>query len=606
MLLIFLYSLLPIRTWGKFLFPTQIEVITIATCIAVVILWDLQKKLLSSEINIEISRIDFTVILMALYAGCRYLFQCHTFYHEYFFESFVLIIAYVFFRGAKQNQTRYFLYLVPLAAIAQIAYGIKYQTWFFAPGYGLKDITGLFFNPGLLGGFIAISAVIPLGLLTDNGWPKYSTPGNILQKLRGIFFLIVFIILLVQLFGSNSRAALIAFFAGLIYFIGYKNNCYRLFRTLSWFKKLFFTAVLVCLIAVSFVGLYKLRETSADGRLLIWRNAFEMIKDKPLWGHGLDGFQAKYMEYQAGYFQNRPGSGMGMLADDNHYAFNEFLKIWVELGTVGLLLTAYILYQVFFRLGQDKNIEDTPGLLIARSALLSFFVFCCFSYPLAVFQFKLLLIFLLATVSVNSRFSRNNWFKIPFNLKNTGAKLIYTIKLVVVTIVLIGSFVILCSLYRYSSSCWKWDAALKGYTKKNGEETVGKMEAVYPVLRNNGVFLSTYGKVLYTSGHFDKAILVFQEANQYLSSLSNYIELGKSHQALENFEEARNAWDKASDMVPSRFTPHYLKSKMLFENGSVREARAIARELLAKEVKLWTPELQYLKDDLAEMLSTKK
>lgn len=49
-------------------------------------------------------------------------------------------------------------------------------------------------------------------------------------------------------------------------------------------------------------------------------------------------FQAKYMDYQAKYFERNPNSEFINLADNVKYPFNEFIKIAVEFGLVGLIL----------------------------------------------------------------------------------------------------------------------------------------------------------------------------------------------------------------------------------------------------------------------------
>ena len=47
-----------------------------------------------------------------------------------------------------------------------------------------------------------------------------------------------------------------------------------------------------------------------------------MIKDKPITGHGIGAFEAKYMDYQAAYFKTYPDSKFVMLADNVKHPFN--------------------------------------------------------------------------------------------------------------------------------------------------------------------------------------------------------------------------------------------------------------------------------------------
>ena len=48
----------------------------------------------------------------------------------------------------------------------------------------------------------------------------------------------------------------------------------------------------------SLYAVYLFKKDSADGRLLIWRCALEIVADKPLLGHGPNAVECHYMDYQ--------------------------------------------------------------------------------------------------------------------------------------------------------------------------------------------------------------------------------------------------------------------------------------------------------------------
>ncbi|GHT80081.1 hypothetical protein AGMMS50262_24160 [Bacteroidia bacterium] len=81
--------------------------------------------------------------------------------------------------------------------------------------------------------------------------------------------------------------------------------------------------------------IYYLKKDSADGRLLVWTVCLTMIKEKPLTGWGVNGFQKNYLLKQGEYFKNHPNSPWADLADDTTSPFNEFLKVGVEYGIIG-------------------------------------------------------------------------------------------------------------------------------------------------------------------------------------------------------------------------------------------------------------------------------
>jgi len=148
---------------------------------------------------------------------------------------------------------------------------------------------------------------------------------------------------------SRSRAAWLAVLVSSAYLLAVKFNFFQLikpyFKTFA--RKLTAFALLIAFLTIAGAALYQFKKGSAEGRRLIWKVSTEMIKDKPMWGHGFDGFIANYMDYQATYFNNNPESKEAMVAGDTNYAFNEFVQLTVENGLIGLLLVLLILITIF-------------------------------------------------------------------------------------------------------------------------------------------------------------------------------------------------------------------------------------------------------------------
>jgi O-antigen ligase len=111
---------------------------------------------------------------------------------------------------------------------------------------------------------------------------------------------------------SASRAGIIALFVVVLFFVFYQ------FKIKTRFKII----ILSFSVVLALSGLYFMKKDSADGRLLIWRCTYEMVKDKPLFGYGQGGFKANYMNYQAKYFEEHPNSRYAMLADNVNRPFN--------------------------------------------------------------------------------------------------------------------------------------------------------------------------------------------------------------------------------------------------------------------------------------------
>lgn len=600
-LLVLLYSFSPICISERFIFPNQIQVIVMMAYLTILILGYLLFKAISHlhYDEIRISNIDVTLFVYALYIACIYLFHYQMIQPEVLFENFSLLSLYILFRSVRTKYIIYLLLVFPVAGVVQIIYGIKNQANDFAPGYGFSDIIGIFYNSGIFGGFIAIVFVVTLGVIIY-------LPQVIGFKLKWLLpyskFLLglILLILFVQLIASKSRAAWVACLVGILYFFGSYFGMFAKFLELPPIKRWLLSLLSISMMCTLLYGFYDLRKESADGRILIWKVSYDMIKDKPLFGHGANGFRANYMGYQAEYFKTHPRSTFSYLADDNHYAFNEFIRVWVEQGTIGLLLYLLILYRLFFN---KKAITKNDGLVIVKSALVALLVFGFFSYPMDIFQFNLMSVLFIAVIPTRS-ITKKHINTLRFNgVYMSGVSSAKVVIIGVFSVVFIAAVGLVPTIRNYEVACKQWDTALKRFNETDTAKSITMLKASYPQLKNNGIFLSTYGKALNLSGQYIEAIPVLLRANIQLPSAANYIELGKSYKATNQFENAKNAWCKASYMVPAMFTPHYLTAKMYCQIGKMAEAQQIANNLLRKEVKIKSPALNEM---LAEMDSIAK
>ena len=103
-----------------------------------------------------------------------------------------------------------------------------------------------------------------------------------------------------------------------------------------------------------------------------------MVKDKPILGYGFDGFRKNYMNYQAAYLQEKQlPETINNLADDNHHAFNEFLRIIIEQGIIGVIILFIFLTTIGYTIYKYKLYIDTVSrtIISCLTALLFFSFF---------------------------------------------------------------------------------------------------------------------------------------------------------------------------------------------------------------------------------------
>ena len=263
----------------------------------------------------------------------------------------LLGILYYYFRIAFTVENRLFTIL----SIGFIFTGCVEAIWGLGQLYGLLPsfnssfkITGSFYNPGPYSGYLAI--VFPMAFyFLLNDFPKiFGNQGdkNTIVRFRWILSLLAFSLIVVILPAGMSRASWVAVIGGsivvLFCYIRKEDNQWwrsfkeRLSKKRIWLLFALLASLILCIFIM--VGMYKLKIDSADGRLLIWKNTIQMIKDNPL-GVGLGYFPGQYGDYQIAYFSSGKASAReDFLAGRPDYAFNEFIQITAESGIIGLLL----------------------------------------------------------------------------------------------------------------------------------------------------------------------------------------------------------------------------------------------------------------------------
>ena len=244
----------------------------------------------------------------------------------------------------------YIAYAILLVGLVQAGWGLGQLYNFLPSTHHLFRTTGSFFNSGPFGGFIGL--MFPLAL---HFWLRFKQKNSALRYI----FLVVGIVCMLVFPATLSRTAWIAAVIGCGIVIAFDTeivaklkNVYERHR-----KTVLIGAVILCLLSVGVVyGVFHIKEDSANGRLFMWKITTLAIKEAPITGVGLGGFPAAYAEAQIAYFKSGRGTETEIwVAGSPEFAFNEYLRIFLEQGIVGgvvfLLLTFLILF---------KGINPTP------------------------------------------------------------------------------------------------------------------------------------------------------------------------------------------------------------------------------------------------------
>ena len=456
-----------------------------------------------------------------------------------------------------------------MICFVQACYGLCQFIGWLPSNHTKFTVTGSFDNPA---GFAAVLAMgFPIGLYLQ---AKTKEVGRYLASA-------ILVAIATAVFLSGSRTGMLAVVASSAVFLLFKANVISKLRQLRYYK-LLSILILICFVFGASV-LYRQKKDSLNGRVLIWKVSSEMIKDKPIFGHGYEAFQAKYMDYQAEYFKNNPNSKFELLADNVKHPFNEFIMVAVEFGLSGLVTIFSFILFVLWKIMKSKN---EYGQLVL-SGLASFLVFACFSYPLQYVAVWLLLAFYVST-SLPSK---------KIEIKNTP-----------ISIITRSAIVIACTFFMALTFMQiraeiKWKTIAVSSLRGNTEEMLPEYEKLFSTsLRQNPFFLYNYGAELNIAGKFDKSVEILHECNKRFNDYDLQLLLADNYQKKGELKKAIEIYEHASYMVPCRLYPLYKRLEIYKEINMLYYAKLMANEIISKKVKVSSYTVDFIKEEAREYL----
>ena len=398
------------------------------------------------------------------------------------------------------------------------------------------------------------------------------------RKTRNRLFCGILVTVIIILFGtmilSGSRAGVLG---AIIVFVVYAWRYIIKRRILK-------IATIVATIFLLF-GMYFVKKDSADGRLLIMCCCWDMIKERPLLGHGLGAMEAHYMDYQAAYFASHPDSHYVDLADNVKHPFNEFLKIVVELGTVGFL------YLLLFILAVWKCYRRTPSWQreVAILSLLSIAVMACFSYPLT-YPFVWLVIL----------------FDLWVLLQPSLPTLSRGIKSCIMLVIILLSCLLLYRVGHRLTAEYEWWNVVNHTSRSDKEKFFACYESLMPKLGNEPYFLYNYAAELYVNGDYERALHIAEKCRKHWADYDLELIQGECCAQLGRDDEAVIHFTRASQMCPVRFMPLYRLYKLYQKSGCNEKARTLGLIILDKAVKIESSTIEMIKEDIRNNLESEK
>ena len=455
------------------------------------------------------------------------------------------------------------------------------------PAVGRFRVTGSFDNPA---GFAASLCA---------GFPFFFYFLTRKEKWMQIVSIIGMAIIVFSVFLSDSRAGMIALAAVCIFGFFY-------FFRIDTKQKIGIGIFLALLIT----GLYFYKKDSANGRLLIWRCSWEMIKDKPLTGFGINGFKTNYMNWQAAYFERHPESKQAILADNISRPFNEYIGFLVNYGFVGFLLFLLFLFYLMRILRRIQ--KKTIITYIAAWSVTAIAVFALFSYPL-----RYPFVWVAGLLSVSVIFLQGNATSLregttkqsrkschpaldagSHEIRGLWVKLSMTVSVLILILVPVVCF----RSYNRLSTEMKWTKVAHKSLAGQTEQMLPEYQRLYPQLRNNELFLYNYAAELNFIKRYEESLTIARECERLWADYDLQMLIADNCRQLKDYTQAEQRYRKATAMCPAKFLPLYQLVKMLDATGRSSEAVTLAKQIVNKTIKIPSPQIVAIQREMKELI----
>ena len=414
-------------------------------------------------------------------------------------------------------------------------------------------MTGDFANSGPYGGFLAVCIAVVFAA----AW-RWRDSGNLYDRILFWLSSVSGCLGIVVLPASMSRTGFVALLVSAVAFVLTNTESKSYFKSHKW--------LILSVIVVAFIvgaGAFCLKKDSALGRFHIWEMELRAIADRPLTGHGFGKALGAYGDAQAEYFETEEhGQERIRISGCPEYAFNEYLRMGMEFGILGLLLSvAVIVFGVLalFRTGSSL-----------AYGLIAWGIFAMASYPLAVWQLRLLLaVFLGAAIGVSVKVGKKG-------------RLILVPALVCLSV---GSMLVwLPENKRRKEAESKWLEERRFADFEIFDGMADRLAELYPRLRMKFRYLYDYGYALHKEGRYAESNVILREGSLISSDPMFYNIIGKNFEALGDYEQAERSYIHSHNMVPSRLYPYILLMEMKERQGNTEQALAYARKALSLPV----------------------
>jgi hypothetical protein len=429
--------------------------------------------------------------------------------------------------------------------------------------------TGTFTNPNSLGMFLVIPSIFIFNCLLKRN----------IFSFRILHFYILIILLLVTfglILATQCRTAIVALLTAMLIIL------YPYFTHTRKIKKyLKVVTIVIFILSVSFLGFFllKSKESSAKGRLLVWKVSSEVIKDNYFKGVGYGNFSVAFNDYQTKFFEKKGlDHKYGQLAGNPITAYNAFIQSWVEGGFIGFLLLCSIFLSAIAYIVKSIS-KGEVGAILRLFMIISIIIMCSVNFFFA--EMSLMLTF----VCILSAIPEKRFFLCSINKALMSTLLI---------LLLILSFSITILVCRQAYGRFNLNQAISS-RKESVDISNDYLSIAQKYIKNNEQVLYFKGLNYSKKNDLNSAAKYVSEAYQKTKRGDIAYVLGTIYLRLNEFSKAEFFLSKAMYQIPSKFAPRYALMNLYIRQKEYGKAKSMATNILNMNVKVESENVDLIK-----------
>lgn len=458
---------------------------------------------------------------------------------------------YIFARliiGSKRS-TKVIVYVMAAAGVFECVVGLQQLIGGVYIGHAEKLMTGTFLNPGPMGIYIAV-------MLSACTCYYHQTHDRVVWWSM--------IPMLIIMPATGSRTALLAY--GVVGVLLYRSLFLRHWK--------------ICMVVILGIvaGLYFVRQGSADSRVLMNMVALNEWKGHPWWGCGVGGYIQTLAQGQMQYFAAHPESKFVYCVGVTDMAFNEYVKVMVEQGVIGIVLMLNVVGWSIWRLYK----EQSP----ITGAMTALCVAAMFSYPFELFPFMILASWFVA-MAAGCKTIDCDW--------SLGKKDVAIMCVIITTGLTI-------TLNREVNRRKKIVMDAEIFSNTRDAVFIDHFYELLPDMNDNREFLFRFAKILRETGRYNDSNAILRMEAQLDTDPIVYVVMGRNYEDMNLYAEADRSYLQAFFLQPNRIYPLYRQMKLYERIGDNIRMNQKAMEIMTFTPKVASPATTEMKDEARQLL----